>query len=142
MSKRAVIIVDLQKDYLASGSFPLTGIDAAAANAARIAEAARSRGDRVVHIHHVSREADSPLFAPNTDGIRPIPAVAPRDGDTVIVRTDRKRSGCRSHYENHIAGSQRRTVEDGLHGLAGAAVRNQRTHHAERVPTSVDFRGS
>ncbi|MGQ3214874.1 MAG: cysteine hydrolase family protein [Shinella sp.] len=86
MSKRAVIIVDLQKDYLASGSFALTGIDAAAANAARVVDAARGKGDRIIHVHHVSKEADSPLFAPNTDGIHPIPAVAPQAGDTVVVK--------------------------------------------------------
>ena len=52
MSKRAVIIVDLQKDYLATGSFALTGIDAAAANAARVVEAARRKGDRIVLVFH------------------------------------------------------------------------------------------
>ncbi|MFC6444398.1 cysteine hydrolase family protein [Shinella zoogloeoides] len=86
MSKRAIIIVDLQKDYLATGSFALTGIDAAAANAARVVEAARRKGDRIVHVHHISKEADSPLFAPNTDGIQPIPVIAPQAGDTVIVK--------------------------------------------------------
>jgi nicotinamidase-related amidase len=86
MSKRAVIIVDLQNDYLATGSFALTGIDAAAANAARIVEAARGKGDRIVHVHHIAKEADSPLFAPGTDGIHPIPAVKPQDGDTVIIK--------------------------------------------------------
>ena len=86
MSKRAVIIVDLQKDYLATGRFALTGIDAAAANAARIVEASREKGDRIVHVHHISKEADSPLFAPNTDGIQPIPAVAPQEGDTVVIK--------------------------------------------------------
>lgn len=86
MSKRAVIIVDLQKDYLASGNFALAGIDAAAANAARVVAAARGRGDRIVHVHHVAKEADSPLFAPGTDGIHPILAVTPQEGDTVVVK--------------------------------------------------------
>ncbi|GAA4179691.1 cysteine hydrolase family protein [Shinella granuli] len=86
MSKRAIIIVDLQKDYLATGSFALAGIDAAAANAARIIEAGRGRGDRIIHVHHIAREAASPLFAPGTEGIEPIPAVTPREDDTVIVK--------------------------------------------------------
>ncbi|MGJ7041913.1 nicotinamidase-related amidase [Shinella sp. BE166] len=86
MSKRAVIIVDLQKDYLATGNFALTGIDAATANAARVVEAARGKGDRIVHVHHVAKDADSPLFAPGTDGINPIPAIRPQEGDTVIVK--------------------------------------------------------
>ncbi|WP_337184613.1 isochorismatase family protein [Shinella sp.] len=86
MGKRAIIIVDLQKDYLGSGSFPLAGIEAAAANAARVIKAGRNRGDRIVHVHHVSKEADSPLFAPDTDGTRAIPAVAPEPDDTVIIK--------------------------------------------------------
>ncbi|MCO5150084.1 MULTISPECIES: cysteine hydrolase family protein [unclassified Shinella] len=86
MSKRAIIIVDLQKDYLSSGSFALTGIDAAAANAARVVEAGRGKGDRIIHVHHIAKDAASPLFAPGTDGIQPIPAVAPRQDDTVIVK--------------------------------------------------------
>lgn len=86
MSKRAIIIVDLQKDYLASGNFALTGIDAATANAARIVKAAREKGDRIVHVHHIAKEADSPLFAPNTDGIHPIPAIAPEAGDAIIIK--------------------------------------------------------
>lgn len=86
MSKRAVIIVDLQKDYLASGSFALSGIDAATENAVRVVEAARRKGDRIVHVHHVAKEAASPLFAPGTEGIEPIPAITPKDGDAVVVK--------------------------------------------------------
>ena len=86
MSKRAVIVVDLQKDYLATGNFALDGIDAAAENAARVVAAARRRGDTIVHVHHVSKEADSPLFAPNTDGINPIAAVQPEAGDAVVIK--------------------------------------------------------
>jgi nicotinamidase-related amidase len=86
MSKRAIIIVDLQQDYLASGSFALTGIDTAATNAARVVEAAREKGDRIIHVHHIAKEAASPLFAPGTDGILPIPAVTPQANDTVIIK--------------------------------------------------------
>ena len=46
MSKRAIIVVDLQNDYLTSGKFPLVGIDAAVENAARIVEFATVLGCR------------------------------------------------------------------------------------------------
>src|SRR3546814_4503952 len=36
MSNRAILVVDLQNEYWPSGKFPLHGIAAAAANAARI----------------------------------------------------------------------------------------------------------
>src|SRR5215203_3089984 len=52
VSKRAIIVVDLQKDYLATGRFALVGIDDAAANAAQVIAAARSVGDKVIHVRH------------------------------------------------------------------------------------------
>ena len=36
MNKKAVIVVDLQNEYLSSGKLPLTGIEATLENAARI----------------------------------------------------------------------------------------------------------
>ncbi len=35
MSKRAILVVDLQNEYWPTGNLPLQGIEAAAANAAR-----------------------------------------------------------------------------------------------------------
>lgn len=36
MSKRAVIVVDIQNEYFAAGKLPLVNIEQAAANAARV----------------------------------------------------------------------------------------------------------
>src|SRR5690606_36381470 len=41
MSKRAIVVVDLQNDYFSGGKYELVGIDKAAENAARVIEAAR-----------------------------------------------------------------------------------------------------
>ncbi|WP_105402509.1 MULTISPECIES: isochorismatase family protein [Neorhizobium] len=67
MSKRAIIVVDLQNDYLAAGRFPLVGIDAALENAARVVDAARRSGDLVINVRHESA-ADGPFFAVGTEG--------------------------------------------------------------------------
>ena len=85
MSKRAIIVVDLQNEYLPSGKLPLVGIDEAAANAAKVIEAARSAGDKVIHIRHES-PTDVPFFVPGTDGVEIIPAVAPAEGELVITK--------------------------------------------------------
>jgi len=85
VSKRAIIVVDLQNEYLPSGKLPLVGIDAAAANAAKVIEAARSAGDKVIHIRHES-PADVPFFVPGTEGVEIIPAVAPAEGELVITK--------------------------------------------------------
>jgi nicotinamidase-related amidase len=64
MSKRAVVVVDLQKDYWPSGKWPLTNIEEAAANAAKVIEKARSDGDTVIHIRHEYHEPQCALLRP------------------------------------------------------------------------------
>ncbi|WP_313605737.1 cysteine hydrolase family protein [Rhizobium sp.] len=85
MSKRAIVIVDLQKDYLGSGRFPLVGIDAAVLKATQVVEAARKNGDLVIHIRHES-PVEAPFFAIGTEGTDIIPAIAPGEGETVITK--------------------------------------------------------
>uniref|UniRef100_UPI0013CF7F0B isochorismatase family protein n=2 Tax=Pseudomonadota TaxID=1224 RepID=UPI0013CF7F0B len=62
MSKRAILVVDLQNEYWPTGKFPLVGIGAAAANAARVIAHARKQGDLVVHIRH--EMPGGPIFVP------------------------------------------------------------------------------
>lgn len=86
MSQRAVIIVDLQNDYFAGGKLPLEGIDAAAANAARVLDAARTNGDAVIHIQHLAPSAEAPFFVPGTDGAEINAAVRPGADEVVLVK--------------------------------------------------------
>ncbi len=86
MSTRAVIVVDLQNEYLPTGKLPLQGIEAATANAAQVIEAARARGDLVVHVRHEMPSADAPLFVPGSTGVEIIPAVQPAPGEAVVVK--------------------------------------------------------
>jgi nicotinamidase-related amidase len=84
MSKRAILVVDLQNDYWPTGKWPLDNVEAAAANAARVIDKARAAGEPVIHIRHEFAGADAPFFAPGTDGAAINPAVAPA-GDEVVV---------------------------------------------------------
>src|SRR3546814_15661508 len=68
MSKRTVVDVDLQNDYLPTGKFPLVGIEAAIDNAARVIADARAKGDKVVHDSHELPGPDAPYFAPGSVG--------------------------------------------------------------------------
>lgn len=86
MSKRAIIVVDLQNDYFPGGKYELVGIEEAAANAARVIEAAREKGERVIHVQHIFPSHDAPFFTPDSDGIGINPVVAPREGETVVVK--------------------------------------------------------
>ena len=86
MKKRGLIVIDLQNEYLPTGKLPLTGIDAAVANAAAVIAHARETGVPVIHIRHESTSADAPIFVPGTDNVAIQPAVAPRGGEAVIVK--------------------------------------------------------
>lgn len=85
MSKRAIIIVDLQNEYLPTGKLALVGIDQAVSNASRVIAAARAKGDLVINIRH-EFASDAPFFVPGTEGVEIIPAVAPEEGETVILK--------------------------------------------------------
>ena len=86
MSKRAIIVVDLQNEYLATGKLPLVGIDAATANAVRVIADARAKGVPVLHVRHESTSSDAPIFVPGSDGVRIMAAVAPIGDEPVIVK--------------------------------------------------------
>jgi nicotinamidase-related amidase len=84
MTKRAIVVVDLQNEYLANGKLPLHQVDRAIDNAAKVIEDARSKGDQVIHIRH--EQPGAPFFVPGTEGVEIIPAVAPQRGETVILK--------------------------------------------------------
>lgn len=86
MSNRAVVVVDLQNEYLATGKLALVGIDEALNNAARVIADARSKGDTVVHVRHESANPDVPFFVPGTEGVLIHPQVAPGGNEPVIVK--------------------------------------------------------
>ncbi|MDO5620395.1 MAG: cysteine hydrolase family protein [Paracoccus sp. (in: a-proteobacteria)] len=82
--KRAILVVDIQKEYFPGGNYPLVGIEAAAANAARVIADARSRGDLVVHVRHEFPQG--PIFIPGTPGVESHETVAPAAGEPVVTK--------------------------------------------------------
>jgi len=86
MTKKALIVVDIQNDYFPGGKNALVGIDDAAANAARLISATRKAGDLVVHIRHEFPSSDAPFFAPGTTGAETHHHVKPADGEPVVVK--------------------------------------------------------
>ena len=86
MSARAVIVIDLQNEYTATGKLPLTGIEAAVANAARVIDDARAKGIAVIHVRHEFAHGEKPAFTPGTNGVLIQPEVAPREGEPVVVK--------------------------------------------------------
>jgi nicotinamidase-related amidase len=86
MNKRAIVVVDLQNEYLPSGKLALTGIHEALSNAARLIADARAKGIPVIHIRHESTKPDAPYFKAGTDAVQIHDTVAPAQGEAVIVK--------------------------------------------------------
>ncbi|EQM88103.1 MULTISPECIES: cysteine hydrolase family protein [Stenotrophomonas] len=86
MKKRGLIVVDLQNEYLPTGKLPLSGIEAASDNAAKVIADARAKGVPVFHIRHEFANNEAPVFVPGTDGVEIQPAVAPVGTEPVIVK--------------------------------------------------------
>ena len=86
MSKRALILVDIQNDYFPGGKWTLSGIEPATANAARLLEAARAKDELVVHVRHEAAKPDAPFFVAGTPGAEINPGVANRVGERVVVK--------------------------------------------------------
>lgn len=84
MSKRAILVVDLQNEYWPTGNFSLVGIEAAAANAARVMAHARESGDLVVNIRH--EIPGGPIFVAGTEGAQINEAVLPQGDEPVITK--------------------------------------------------------
>lgn len=86
MKKLGLIIIDLQNEYLPTGKLPLSGIETAADNAAKVLADARAKSIPVFHIRHEFANNEAPVFVPGTDGVEIQPAVAPVGDEPVIVK--------------------------------------------------------
>lgn len=84
MSKRAILVVDLQNEYWPTGNLSLVGIDAAAANAARVMAHGRAKGDLVVSIRHEAPGA--PFFVPGSEGAKIHDGVLPQGDEPVVTK--------------------------------------------------------
>jgi len=83
---RALVIVDIQKDYFPGGRMELVGAEAAPAQARELLSAFRRTGEPVFHVQHVFESEDAPFFTPGSEGAEIHPAVAPGAGETIIVK--------------------------------------------------------
>lgn len=83
---RLLLLIDIQRDYFPGGRHPLVGADAAADAAARLLAAFRTTGERVVHVQHLSDDADASFFAPGTPGVEIDRRVAPDGEEHVVVK--------------------------------------------------------
>jgi nicotinamidase-related amidase len=83
---RALVIIDIQRDYFPGGARPLVEPEAAAANAKRVLERFRDGGEPIVHLQHVWDAPEATFMRPGTEGVEIHADVAPEDGETVLQK--------------------------------------------------------
>jgi nicotinamidase-related amidase len=83
---RALVLVDIQRDYFPGGAFPLVEPEAAASAARTVLDAFRASDERVVHVFHVSTDPDATFFRPGTTGLEFHASVAPEDDEVVLEK--------------------------------------------------------
>jgi nicotinamidase-related amidase len=81
----ALVVIDIQNEYFPGGALTLPHAEDAAAQAAGAIEAARAAGMSVVHIRHEEPDSDQ-WFVPGSRGAETNSAVAPAEGEPVIVK--------------------------------------------------------
>ncbi|WP_320172801.1 cysteine hydrolase family protein [Maridesulfovibrio sp.] len=84
MSKKALVIIDIQNDYFPNGKFPLDNSEHAGTKAAQVLEYFRKTAQPVIHIQHISVREGSFFFLPETEGVKIHNCVKPLVNETVI----------------------------------------------------------
>jgi nicotinamidase-related amidase len=79
-----LVMIDPQREYV-SGGVPLSGIEAAVEEGARLLAFARGEGMPVLHVLHHARPGAA-LFDPSGDGARFIAALEPLAGEAVLIK--------------------------------------------------------
>jgi len=81
---RALIVIDIQNDYFEGGVLPLHQAEAVEAGIVAAIGKARSAGDRVILVQHVS-PAKQGLFATGSTGAEIRPAIRAAAGEAPVV---------------------------------------------------------
>ena len=84
--KKALMVIDIQKDYFPDGRMALNNMEAAARNCRALLEKFRSMEMPTFVIQHLFTTPDAPFFVPNTRGAEIHPDIAPTAQDTLIVK--------------------------------------------------------
>lgn len=86
MSKKALIVIDVQNDYFENGAWELVGAAEASKKAGKIIEHFRANDLPVAHIQHFAVDGNMPFFIPGTTGAEIHENVKPLEGEKVISK--------------------------------------------------------
>lgn len=85
MTRRALIVIDVQNDYFPGGAWALPAAEQALPNILALIARARSRGEEVVFIQHVTPPG-SPVFSAGSPGGKLHPALPVLSGNPIFQK--------------------------------------------------------
>lgn len=85
LDRASLIVIDAQEEYR-SGRLPLSGVNEAVTELARLVELARAKDVPVFHVLHRVSE-DAPIFNPRLPGYAEMVEIAPRENEAIVVKT-------------------------------------------------------
>ncbi len=83
---KALLIIDVQNDYFEGGRAELVNPLDVLANIEKALALFRAAGLPVIHVQHISTRPGATFFLPDTDGAAIHSRIAPRDGESVVVK--------------------------------------------------------
>jgi len=87
MSKKALIVIDIQNDYFEGGALPLVNPVKASLNARKVLDHFRTNNLPIAYIQHVSGNPEAfPVFVEGTNGIEIHENVKPLEGEKVFQK--------------------------------------------------------
>ncbi len=115
--EQVLLLIDIQKDYMTGGRYPLEGAEAAAQKAQEAMEAARDTIHHVVHIRHESLAENPAFFAPGSEGAQLV--LQPLEKEVVLTK----------HYPNSFRDTGlHELLSGGDHPIEGIVIAGMMTH--------------
>ncbi|HVY05485.1 MAG TPA: cysteine hydrolase family protein [Burkholderiales bacterium] len=86
MFDTALIVIDMQRDYLPGGKFPLPDMERAILRAETLIGLFRAKSMPVIHVRHVEQDPAVGFLLAGTPGIEIDPRVSPQGEDMLITK--------------------------------------------------------
>jgi nicotinamidase-related amidase len=84
--KRALLVIDIQKDYFPGGKMELVGSEEASLRARELLDGFRKNGEELIHVQHIFQSSNAPFFVAGTPGVEIHPNVQPLPGERLLVK--------------------------------------------------------
>lgn len=86
MSKKALLVIDIQNDYFKNGAWELVGSEEASLQARKMIDHFRANDLPIAHIKHFATDGNIPFFHPGTAGADIHENVRPAEGEKVVKK--------------------------------------------------------